>query len=266
MDTFHLYKATQHYQPFLADLSKWYIRRSRKRFADGDMNALSVLYTVLKDFVRLLAPFMPFVSEAIFKNLETSGQKSVHLTDYPIVNSTNRDADLEEAMVLVRDIVEAGHRVRKEQSLKVRQPLTSVTATVIPQQQSLFEKPYKEALLEIIADELNVKAVMFAQKESGTIPDVYFDLIITDALRKEGIAREIIRHIQNMRKEQKMELQATITVLLFGEQSIQDAVAEHKAMIGEQIKADSIEFVDGLEGEIIKIDKELVVTVKIACS
>ena len=269
MDSFHLYKATQHYQPFLGDLSKWYIRRSRKRFTGADTQALAVLYAVLLDFVKLLAPFMPFVTEAIYKNLLVfntvkSDMVSVHLTDYPTSNTSNKNDDLEEAMLLVRDIVEAGHRVRKEAALKVRQPLASITVTLLNQQKELFEKPYKKQLIEIIADELNVKSVLFSEKESGSIPDVVFDLVITPELRKEGVAREIIRHIQNMRKEQKMDLHAIISVLLSGDSILQEAVDEYRTMITDQIKATSIQFQNSLEGNLIAIDKELSVVITIS--
>ncbi len=182
------------------DFSTWYIRRSRDRVGtetdEVDRNsALSVMYEVLMTISKLLAPFIPFVSEEIFKNL--TGKESVHLENFPVGDSDLSDKTLIEDMMLVRKIAEIGHAKRKEAGLKLRQPLSSV----------LYKLPEKlaEDLEKILSEELNVKKVEF-QKSSKTEPEVALDVKITPELKAEGEARDLIRQVQQLRKEQGLTL------------------------------------------------------------
>jgi isoleucyl-tRNA synthetase len=167
MDDYDLSSAVEPFVGFVDDLTNWYIRRSRRRFWDAEDTeerraAFSTLYVVLLELSKIAAPFIPFMSEAIYQQLKTSQMKdSVHLSDYPKYQHEVRDRQLEEAMGSVMQTVSVGHALRKEHQLKVRQPLKN--ATLITASQTLLEllSDYKE----LIADELNVKEVIFSQKE-----------------------------------------------------------------------------------------------------
>jgi isoleucyl-tRNA synthetase len=156
----------------LDDLTNWYVRRSRRRFwkseADEDKNAAyATLYHVLVKLTRLLAPFTPFVAEAIYQNLVRGGAEhrgvqpaaleSVHHTAWPICDQTIVDVDLIEQMALARRIASLGLSARADSNLKVRQPLAK--ALVYAGKAAL-----PEALIEIIVDELNVKAFEWVEQ------------------------------------------------------------------------------------------------------
>jgi isoleucyl-tRNA synthetase len=108
------------------DLSNWYVRRSRRRFWDGDATALQTLHTCLRDIVLIMAPFTPFITERLWQDLfaRSEGTDSVHLAAWPTVEDTFIDPVLEQQMALVRRLVELGRSARAESGMKVRQPLS----------------------------------------------------------------------------------------------------------------------------------------------
>ncbi len=180
------------------DLSTWYIRRSRGRISSRENEierntALSVLYGVLVTYSKLLAPIAPFISEEIYKNL--TADTSVHLTSFPQGDKTLLDTALMDDMNTVRRIVETGHAKRKEANIKLRQPLSSLTYS---------GKSLSKELEQILAEELNVKKV--AYNEDLKKEEVSLDTKITEQLAREGEARDLIREIQKLRKEQKLTL------------------------------------------------------------
>lgn len=181
------------------DLSTWYIRRSRDRISgeeERDRNtALSVLYGVLVTYSKLLAPIAPFIAEEIYKNL--TFEESVHLTSFPEGDKTLFNEKLISDMSLVRKIAEAGHAKRKEAGIKLRQPLAA-SSYKLPDQ-------LDKDLEQILAAELNVKAVEY-KKSSKKEPEVTLDTRITRQLAQEGEARELIRQVQQLRKEQNLTL------------------------------------------------------------
>lgn len=188
------------------DFSTWYIRRNRDRIANNENKAdqsicFSVMYGVLTVLSKVMAPIAPFISEEMFKNL--TGAESVHLEEFPKGDKNLLDKDLISNMALVRQIVELGHSKRKENSIKLRQPLASVTYT--------NSEKLPEELEEIIKDELNVKTV---SSNKGKELAIELDLNITDDLKKEGEAREIIRNVQKLRKEQGLTLNDQIDLVL----------------------------------------------------
>jgi len=158
------------------DLSLWYIRRSRKRFKE----AAGTLALVLQTVSKLTAPFIPFLSEEIYKG----NKNSVHLEDWPKANVKLINKKLNQKMIRVREIVALALAERAKTGIKVRQPLASL---LIP------DKIDKE-LSELIKDEVNVKKIIF----SNTL---ILDTKITPELKKEGKKREIIRNIRDLRKE-----------------------------------------------------------------
>jgi len=187
------------------DLSTWYLRRSRDRMgptADGKLKseAYSTLYYVLSHTARLLAPFTPFVAEEIYRNL--TSKESVHLEDFPSINEDLVDKKLEEDMEQVRQLAELGHSVRKEHGVKLRQPLSSFTYG------AKFKKLPPE-LEMVLAQELNAKTVKYDAKHPFR-----FDWKITPELEAEGKARDLIREIQEKRKEAACRLDETVVVYL----------------------------------------------------
>jgi len=176
----------------ISDLSTWYIRRSRDRVED----ALPTLYVTLVELTKLLAPFTPFIAEEIYMNL--TGEESVNFADIPNTNEKLIDTDLEKEMTRAREIVEIAHAKRKEAQIKVRQPLSAFQYT--------GGKLPKE-IEEIVAAEINVKKV-----SSGK--SFKLDTTVTPGLKAEGEARDIIRQIQQARKEADCRLDQKIEVEL----------------------------------------------------
>ena len=185
--------ASQSIEDFVInDLSTWYVRRSRDRVRE----ALPTLYLILVSLSKLIAPFMPYLAEEMYTNL--TGGNSVHLSSLPQTNSKLIDLSLEKEMKKAREIVEKAHAKRKEAQIKVRQPLTKL---------GYPGRKLPESLELIIADEVNVKDVIHAKT-------LQLDTRISPQLKAEGEAREIIRQIQQARKEAECDLDEKIIVQL----------------------------------------------------
>ncbi len=206
MEKYELNKAVRYFPKFIDNLSNWYIRRSRKRFwkseNDNDKNnAYQTLYVVLVELSKLIAPFTPFIADEIFKNL--TGNESVHLADYPKADEGLIDEKLNGEMNQLRDIVSEGLQLRAKSGIKVRQPLNELR---------IKNYELRNELLEIIEEEVNVKNVAIVENVEG----VELDTKITEDLKLEGQAREIIRHIQEMRKEAGYEVDNRIKIVYNG--------------------------------------------------
>ncbi len=150
---------------FIDELSNWYVRRCRDRFWGKDMpkdkvDAYMTLYTVLTTFSKVAAPFIPFMAEQIYRNLvlniDKNAPQSVHLCDYPDVDETLIDKELEENMELVLDIVVEGRAARNTANIKNRQPIGTMYVK--------SEKVLPEMFKNIVADELNIKNVIFTDE------------------------------------------------------------------------------------------------------
>ncbi len=141
---------------FIDELSNWYVRRSRRRFWDGDLDAFATLYECLTAVSKLLAPFCPFLSDEIYDNLDGS-EPSVHLCDFPVAGE--RNVELEDAMGVARETVRLGLAARGQAKLKVRQPLRAAVVVATG-----FEREAIERLSDIVRDELNVREVRFVSE------------------------------------------------------------------------------------------------------
>ena len=186
LERYDVNAASRPMQDFVEDLSNWYVRRSRRRFwkseSDADkLAAYQTLYETLVTLSKLLAPFTPFVAEAIHRNL-CDGQ-SAHLVDFPAPDLAARDESLEEEMALAREAVQAGLAARDAARIKVRQPLPALT----------LPRELGPEVAAIVRDELNVK-------ELRTGDELVLDTTITDDLRLEGKARDAVRLVQDLRK------------------------------------------------------------------
>ncbi len=171
MDACQLQKAANRFEKFVEDLTNWYIRRSRRRFwksqNDGDkQDAYATLYYVLVNFAKTAAPFIPFVTEEIYRNLRTESMpESVHLCDYPEADSSRRDEYLEKQMESTMKAVSLGRFLRTQHSLKVRQPLKKAVIVV-------HDEEVRKMLSEtndIISEELNVKEIVFSENEDQLV-------------------------------------------------------------------------------------------------
>jgi len=325
MDHYDHMKAVRKIQFFVTeDLSNWYIRRARRRFwaVEMDEDKKSVYRTtweVLTGVARLMAPFAPFISDEMYRNL--TGEYSVHLADFPKADDSLVEKNTEERMDLVRDIAALGRGVREKEKIKVRQPLSEV----------MVDGKYKELIEDmspLIMEELNVKKVVFAgnldeymdyslkpdfkvagpilgrkikafgaalakadpgefaseiEKNGkaaleldGEITDItremvdvrinakegfavamenniftILDTAMDQELIDEGLAREIVSKVQQMRKQNDYEMMDNIRIFLRTDEDVEAAVQKHKEYIMKETLALSIE---SGEGESYKIN------------
>ncbi|MEK7630020.1 MAG: class I tRNA ligase family protein [Patescibacteria group bacterium] len=200
IESYEVVEATKNIENFVQDLSRWYIRRSRRRFQKGEnpkdyAAASQTLNLALLTLSKLLAPFTPFFAEAVYKSLHTDKHSSVHLESWPKAVKNNSDKKLIDLMNEVRRLASVALAKRAELGIKVRQPLGILK---IKNKNLAKEKQ----LLEILKDEVNVKKVIFDPKIKE---NVWLDSAITHELREEGWLRELTRVIQDLRQEAKLE-------------------------------------------------------------
>ena len=171
MDNYNLQKAANRFEKFIEDLTNWYIRRSRRRFwrseNDTDKNeAYETLHYVLLTFAKTAAPFIPFTTEMIYRNLRTPDMpESVHLCDYPEIEANRRDVYLEKQMESTMTAVSLGRHLRAQHQMKVRQPLAK--AVIVINDDSI--RKMLEETAGIIAEELNVKTIEFSANEDEVV-------------------------------------------------------------------------------------------------
>ena len=302
LEAYDLQHAIEPIVGFIDNLNNWYIRRSRRRFwrSENDADkaqAYETLYTVLMKLVKVAAPIVPFITEAIYRNLraeETS--ESVHLCDYPVTDESRRDYELEQKMALTQQTVSMGRALRNMHNLKIRQPLRAIhLVTRAPDERRILRE-----MEDIIREELNVKEAVFRENEEdlvefeakanyrvlgkelgkdmknaaqkiqalssreiqslleGTVLNidlgersiditqesvvvhrhekenlrvlnegsltVAVDPEITEELREEGLVRDVIRAVQNLRKESGLNVTDRIILYVDGEDGVKTAV------------------------------------------
>ena len=171
MDAYDLQRGAVRFTGFIGDLTNWYIRRSRRRFwksqNDADKEeAYATLHFVLVTFAKVAAPFIPFVTESIFRNLRTDAMpESVHLCDFPACDGALRDEELDSRMAHITTAVSLGRFLRTQANLRVRQPLGSVVlVSAHPEVRADFE-----AMQDVVAEELNVKEVLVQADEEALV-------------------------------------------------------------------------------------------------
>ena len=300
LDTYDVSMATNEVASFMEILNNWYIRRTRDRFWAGDKQAFDVLYTVLVNLSKILAPLMPFVSEYVFKTL--TGEESVHLTDYPLLEQVKLDEKLVSEMDFLQDLCSAGKFIREEKNLRNRLPLQSLT--VVGDNLGFIGTQYQD----IIKDELNVKEVKldnnlanYAEKtvylytpllgkalgkEMGPVMGAYkqgkwllnadgtlsiagqtlttdlfevrlnmkegvagqsfaenkavvtLDTNVTEDLRREGMARDFVRLVQQLRKDKDFNISDRIELCYATDNAeLAKALADNKSYLSEQVLA-----------------------------
>lgn len=258
MAEYDLPRAMRPITDFIDELSTWYIRRSRERFKADDendkMRALVTTKHVLIELSKVMAPFTPFVAEALWQKVSgnnfANDDKSVHLEGWPVEQAINIQALTE--METVRKIVEMGLAARDAQKIKIRQPLGKITVSNI----SLED----QGLIDLIKDELNIKEVVFMKSE-GEIK-VELDTSITPALEREGLKREIVRLVNNLRKNQGLTIKDRIELIWHSDDEIVIATMKE---FGDEIKNDTLAIelrMDPAAAEVQKVNtKALKVTI-----
>jgi isoleucyl-tRNA synthetase len=250
MKAYKLAEASRPIMDFILDLSQWYVRRSRDRFKGDDEKdkqfALATLKEVLLTLSKVMAPFTPFVAEKIYQGV-TGSEDSVHLEMWPDVNEELRmqNAELLSDMELVRKMVETGHSLRKEAKIKVRQPLQKLT----------IDKKLSDGLKEIIAQEVNVKEILVGDK-------IELDTEITPELKKEGLMREIVRAINQIRKEKGLTREVKVKVEYKTEsQELKQVFEEFNEDLKKLVLASSLEEGKG-DSEVEINDSKISLSVK----
>lgn len=242
MQRYDLSNAVKPILPFIDDASNWYVRRSRKRFwkSDNDSdknNAYRTLHYVLVQLSIIMAPFTPFLAEELYRKL--TGGESVHLLDWPEAGHIDELAIIR--MDQTRQAVTEGLALRAKNGIKVRQPLGAVILTN-PAPALLSELEREEATPEqfyhaIIREELNVKNIKRRLDGPSGLSNLHveLDIEITPELRQEGVAREIIRQVQNARKEAGLNVDDRIKLsLITFDKTVNQAIEKFKETICQE--------------------------------
>jgi isoleucyl-tRNA synthetase len=217
-------------EAFVLDLSTWYVRRSRRRFwkseSDADKrSAYQTLYEVLLATVTLLAPFMPFVTETIYRNLKAADlPDSVHLTDWPTAPAEWANDDLRRDMARVRRVVASGLAARNAAGIKVRQPLRQIV---------IGGSALNPELETILLEELNIKAAKY-EGEDGAVT---LDTEINEDLKLEGLARDLVRKIQELRKQSGFAVEDRIRLFYDGDGLLAQALERWRDYIATETLA-----------------------------
>ncbi|MCA9323729.1 isoleucine--tRNA ligase [Candidatus Saccharibacteria bacterium] len=244
---YDLQSATRCVLPFVDDLSNWYVRRSRKRFwkseiAEDKQNAYKTLHYVLVQLAHVLAPFTPFLAEELYRLL--TGAESVHLRDWPKAGVINEQVVAQ--MDALRDAVNEGLSLRAKSQLKIRQPLRGVS---VSGGQDLGTQT--EEYLEVLKEELNVKTVQWST--SGEY-SVQLDTEITDELRLEGLAREVVRAVQSARKGAELQVDDRILLSIVSDGPLKEAVETNKEYIASETLAENINTSASTEADWFRVD------------
>ncbi len=340
LDTYDVAHSCNEIAMFMEVLNNWYIRRTRERFWTGDCRAFDVLYTVLINLSKMMAPLLPFTAEYIYQAL-VSAKTSVHLTDYPLLENVAENDELVRQMDFVQELCSAGKFIREEKNLRNRLPLNGLT--IAGGGLDFLDDRY----LEIIRDELNVKQVNIDEnvgayaaqslylytpllgkklgKEMGKVmaayneykktgtpcwaegnggitiggifltPDLYeerleilggkagkafadnkavlvLDTEVTEELVKEGMARDFVRLVQNLRKEKNFDISDRIRLCWqTDDEKLSRALRENADYIKIQVLVPAEETISEtciagtvaeIEGATIRFDAEVVASLK----
>ncbi|SNY35569.1 isoleucine--tRNA ligase [Paractinoplanes atraurantiacus] len=308
MDEYDISGAAGSVRSYLDALTNWYVRRSRDRFWAGDRDAFDTLATVLETVCRVVAPLAPLTAEEIWRGL--TGERSVHLTDWPSASSLPADHDLVASMDAIRDVASAALSLRKARALRVRLPLARLTVATA-------QAPALAGFADLLADEVNVKEVVFtgdvtaySQKVLTVVPRalgprlgkqvqqvikavkagdwelvdgapvaagvrlhegeyelkqvasdvensaplpagagvVVLDTAVTPALAAEGLARDVIRVVQQARRDADLDVSDRIALVVSASAEVQAAIEAHRDFVAGETLATDLRFEAGSGG------------------
>lgn len=237
-------------QPCIDNISKWWIRRSRDRFALGDTQALQTLYASMVLFAKIFAPQMPFVSEEIYQTLVVKpglkdAKESVHLEDYPVF-SDEIDEELLKNMEIVREVCSNGLKLREDTHFNLRQPLAKAYIGL-----------KDEILAEIVKSELNVLDVQYSEKPvegEGLVSAgdyelfVTLDINLTDELKAEGYINEFLRRYRDLRKRSGLKMGDKIAIRVeIQDEVLRKSIEKLFKERRDELQVESAEIVDSLE-------------------
>ncbi len=242
MDAYKLLEPTRAIRDFVEDLSTWYLRRSRDRFKSDDAAdkkaALATTRYVLLTLSKLLAPFTPFFAENLYGEVKgKSDPESVHLADWPKAGRVN--AEVLKAMIFARSNSSAAHMQRSSNKIPVRQPLARLTIKHDGPEPKLWEE-----IQEIVKDETNVKEVLLIDGVSEAEKGIELDAIVTPELKKEGIARDFIRAVQELRKTENLTVGDKVALLLDSDERGKELVQEFLHDIKRVTLVTGVEYTD----------------------
>ena len=247
MDVYELDRATRPIADFIDDLSTWYLRRSRDRFKGDDSRdkkaALSTTKYILIETAKMIAPFMPFYAEHLYREL-SENEKSVHLENWN-EGKDHGNPDLPR-MVHMREKISEGLELRDKANIKVRQPIALVS---IPDNSELFPNDVKDEYLKIAKEELNAKKVVF--DEGAEV--VSIDTNLTPELIQEGEYRDLLRHVQSLRKKEGLEPSAQVTLQVNTDDNGKAVIEAFKDDMQKTAGLREIKYVDGPNGEKVSI-------------
>ncbi|MES0278648.1 MAG: isoleucine--tRNA ligase [Dehalococcoidales bacterium] len=232
---------------FVGYLSKWYVRRSRRRFwkseSDADkLSAYRTLYGCLVTTAKLMAPFVPFMADEIYQNLVVSvfpdAPDSVHLADFPVADESLIDRQLSDDIRLAMRLSSLGRAARSQAGIKVRQPLAEVVVCLA----SSAEQDSLERVKDQVLEELNVKALRITGSDTGLDGPgfavsaeagytVAISTVITPELAAEGLAREIVHRLQTMRRAADFNIADHITTYYTGDDYVKQVMADFAGYI-----------------------------------
>ncbi|MCY1141680.1 isoleucine--tRNA ligase [Actinoplanes sp. Pm04-4] len=326
MDDYDISGAAASVRSYLDALTNWYVRRSRDRFWAGDQDAFDTLATVLETLCRVVAPLAPLTTEEIWRGL--TGERSVHLTDWPDASAFPADHELVASMDAIRDVASAALSLRKARALRVRLPLAKLTVATT-------DAPKLASLSDLVADEVNVKEVVFTDdvaassqqvltvvpralgprvgkqvqqvikavkagewqlvdgapvaagvtlqdgeyelklvaadvENSAPLPGgtgvVVLDTAVTPELAAEGLARDVIRVVQQARRDAGLDVSDRIALVVSATEPVRAAVEAHREFVGGETLATSVTLTDagadGFAGEVGDSDQVTVQVTK----
>ena len=250
MSEYNIPASMREIQPMLEEISTWFIRRSRQRFADGSVEAISTLYDVLMTFSKVVASIFPFTAEEIYLNLKNDGEalESIHLQLYPEVRELNKkEQELLDNMSKVRELATAGLEIRDKEKIKLRQPLSEFIVNV----------DLPENLRQILAEEMNVEKVIVDENAEG----VNLDINISDDLKLKGSFREVVRAVQDMRKKSGMKAGESIMLSWNTEGDLKEVFEKMNEELKKAVIAQEINFEMELEQKLTLNGEKIGLTV-----
>ena len=259
MDAYDTNTTCRTLQEFVTDLSNWYLRRSRERLKESQ-ESRNVFGWVIRTLVLLLSPLVPFLTEKIYQNLGIGTGTSIHLASWPVVEESFIDKKLEHAVEASRNIVETLLALRKNLNIPVRQPLSAFFVkncdlSLVTSNQGVLQSILDETNIESL-EEFSVSGGLQSSTSSASCSirhigdgEVFLNTKITQDLKEKGMARELLRKIQTLRKEKECTIDAHISLVLPNEyKAVPEKLMEKvktDALVDSFIWGDSLQILTG---------------------